>query len=90
MPKPAHTKVYNWVRDYGAGGVEDKRAVQDYLEAESREAVSSFRAELASISKGNYDPEKLDIFVGPQRKSKHGSYDRWAKMMLLWMADYKV
>ena len=90
MSKPIYTKVYAWVKDYGSSGAEDSRAVRDYMEVESREAISSFQAELMGISRGNYEEEKLDVLVGVKRKTRFGTYARWAKMMLLWMSEHKA
>ena len=89
MGNPVYPKVYAWVKEYANYGSDDARAVTDYMTVESQESIVGLRGELTSISKGNFDEGKMDVFVGVPRKSKHGGYDKWAKMMLLWMAGFK-
>lgn len=86
VQRPAYTRLREWVRDYGARGTEDRRAVQDYIEAENRETIATFRAELYAITCSNYDPQVLEQIVSGQRKFRHGSFENWAKLMLQWMA----
>ena len=78
-----------WADQYAPAGVEDQRAVHTYMECETREAHATLRNELRSIAGGQYRRETLDIIIGQGRVAKHGSYDAWAKLMLLWMSSYK-
>ena len=86
---PPYTRVRQWVMEYGAPGSEDKRGAIDYMEIEAHESISALRAELASMSQGNYNQDILDRLVGPARRQRYGSYDEWAKTMLRWMANPK-
>ena len=88
--KPNFNKIKYWVDSYGSAGAEDKRAVQDFIECEAMEAVSSLRNELYALSQGSYEESVLNNLIGPNRKDRHGSYTAWAKIMLLWMANYKA
>ena len=83
-----YKQVTYWAKNYGAGGVPDQRAVQDFVECETTEVISTFRGELASIAQGKYDEATLDQLVGQKRKVLHNSYKEWAKLMLMWLASY--
>lgn len=87
--KPIFTKIKYWVQTYGSSGAEDKRAVQDFIDCEATESVNSLRNELYALSQGSWDETLLGMIVGPNRKERHGSYNAWAKTMLLWLASYK-
>jgi len=82
--------VLYWAQNYGSAGSSDQRAVETFMECETREQVSPLRAQLYTISQGNCNKDTLDKIVGRNREVKHGSYEQWAKMMLLWMASYKA
>lgn len=84
---PAYTEVYNWVQEYGRSGAPDQRAVQDYVTCENDELIRRFRAQLYSISQGNYEIEQFDKLVGIDRRTRHGSYEAWARIMLLWLNE---
>jgi hypothetical protein len=86
---PIYPRVTYWVQNYGGSDAPDKRAVQDFMDCESEEQIRSLRGELYAISQGRFDKKNLDANVGKKRETRHGSYDTWAKMMLLWMASYK-
>lgn len=83
---PSYSRVGLWIKEYGTGGSDDMRSIRDYLEIEANEAISSLRAELHSISKGNYTEDIMHKIIGQGRKVKHGSYDEWARLMLRWMS----
>lgn len=87
---PTYTKVHYWVKNYGAPGVEDLRAVHDFVIVEPNEAIASLRAELVGMSKGNYRDDVLDKLIGGGRRSRYGSYAEWAKLMILWMASVRT
>lgn len=77
------------IKEYGLVG-NDMRAVQDFMECESAEAIASLRGELASISQGSHPMEFLDKSLGISRKVKYGSHEQWARNVLLWMAAKKA
>ncbi|MCO6432586.1 MAG: hypothetical protein J5J00_17170 [Deltaproteobacteria bacterium] len=87
---PSYPKVKQWVSEYGNSGAEDRRAVSDFVTIEPAETVASLRNELASIAKGMYDDRLMSQVVGAKRKDRHGSYQEWARLMLMWMANAKV
>ena len=78
-----------WIRDYSAAGVPDQKAVENYVECETAEAVHSLVNEIRAIANGKIDEAELDRTVGLNRKLRHMSYQEWAKNMLLWIANYK-
>ena len=84
-PLPSFSRIGLWIKEYGSGGGDDMRSIRDYVEIEANEAVSALRAELYSISKGNYLEEVMHKIIGQGRQVRHGSYDEWAKLMLRWM-----
>lgn len=87
--KPIFTKIKYWVDSYGNSGAEDKRALQDFVECEATESVNSLRSELIGLSNGLFDETNLNMLIGSGRKDRHGSYNAWAKIMLLWLASIK-
>lgn len=78
-----------WVKTYANPGITDQRAVETYMDCESAEASRGLRAELITISSGNFQEQSLDLTIGKSRALKYGNYQEWAKMMLVWMANYK-
>ena len=85
----AFPRIKAWCDIYGKSEADDKRAVEDFMTCEANEAIVSLRAELVAASRGTFDDRTFDAIVGQKRRIRHGSYDAWAKMMLLWMANYK-
>ena len=67
----------------------DQKAVEVFMECETHEVVSGLRAELYGVSQGNFRPDFMDANVGKARSLRHGNYQAWARLMLLWMAGYK-
>ncbi|MBX7145048.1 MAG: hypothetical protein K1X79_11400 [Oligoflexia bacterium] len=86
---PIYQRITYWVQNYGMGEVNDQRAVENFIECETREAVNMLRHELQLIVEGKFKEEILDKLVGVKRKVKYGPYQEWAKLMLLWIAGYK-
>ena len=82
-------KVQYWIQHYTAGGADDARAVSDFIICENDELLGSLRAQINTIAQGNYDEDVLDKTVGLKRKLRHGSYEAWAKLMLLWILEAK-
>jgi hypothetical protein len=87
--RPIFTKIKYWVDCYGNSGADDKRAIEDFVDCEANEAVSSLRSELVGLSQGLFDEAILNLLIGASRKEKFGSFNAWAKMMLLWLSAYK-
>ena len=81
-----YNKIKYWVDNYAASSTDDKRAVENFMECETREVVASFRGELIQVANRNFNPDSLQILIGGGRTLKHGSFEEWAKIMLQWMA----
>ena len=81
-------QIPEFIKAYGAVG-DDRRAIIDFMECESTEAISSLRAELSGVAQGGHAVEMLDKSIGAARKYKYGSHEQWAKNVLLWMASKK-
>jgi hypothetical protein len=81
-----YEKIKYWHENYGFAGIEDKRAVENFFECETREIVTSLRTELAQVAAGNYNPDSLRKLIGKGRENVYHTYQEWAKMMLQWMA----
>jgi hypothetical protein len=82
-----HLKQF--VSVYAPPGVDDQRAIQTFMDCETTESIGTLRNEIRAIASGNFHGPSLDLVLGKGRFSKHGSYDNWAKLALLWMANYK-
>lgn len=87
--QPLYQKLSYWVAQYGAADAPDQRAVHDFIECETSEAVRSLQSELIQVVQGNFKVETMDQLLGMKRRVLHGSYDAWAKLMLQWIAGYK-
>ena len=79
----------DWIDRYAPSGVEDKRAIETFMDCETTERHNQIRNELRAISSGNYHVATIERTVGKNRSVKHGTYEAWGKLMLLWMAGYK-
>lgn len=84
-----YKQIPYWVQHYGNAGMLDQQAVQTFMDCETTEMVVGLRNELVAVSSGAYSDQIFDRIVGVKRRVMHGSYEQWAKMMLLWMASYK-
>jgi hypothetical protein len=84
-----YPNIRRWASEYGRADVEDKRAAEEFVEIETREAVTSLRTELTMVSQGDFDVAIFDQVLGPGRAVRHGSYADWARLMLLWIATAK-
>lgn len=90
MPSaPPYNEVNYWLKHYGLADVPDQRAISDFAECEPDQKIAALKQQLHSISQGKYDERVFDATVGAKRKTKHGSYQQWAKLMLLWLAEHK-
>jgi hypothetical protein len=81
-------QVNFYLKNYGNSGAPDQRCVETFIECETGESIRMLQNELRSITTGNFDEHSMDVNVGPARKARHGSYEAWAKLMLLWIASY--
>lgn len=78
-----------WIDNYGSVGVGDQRAVNDFMDCETKQLVDGLRNELVGLVQGAPADTILDQIIGQKRKSQFGTYQEWAKLMLLWMASHK-
>ena len=86
---PDYKHVRTWIEWFGHGQMPDQRAVHEFMDIEQREVIASLRVELFALSQGRFDVKIMDQVLRPKRKMKHGSYEQWAKYMLIWMAEHK-
>lgn len=86
---PNYQRVHYWVQNYGMAGIDDKQALENFIECETREQIKLLQQELMLLMDGKFNEEILDKLVGKKRKVKYGSYVEWAKLMMLWIAGYK-
>jgi hypothetical protein len=87
---PAYKYVRAWVKQYGSSGRIDMNAVHDFMDVEPRYEMRGLQSDLLAITRGNFEEKMLDVVVGKKRKVKHGTYEDWAKIMLLWIASHKT
>ena len=80
-------KIKYFKDNYARPGCPDQRAAQDFVECENRETVRSFQAALNTIIAGGCNVESLDALVGRDRVARHGSYEEWARLMLIWISE---
>jgi len=86
---PSYKYVTTWVQNYGSGGIPDQRAVQDFMDCETQEQVRLLQQELQVLMSGNYNEDSLDKLIGIARKTRHTTFEEWAKHMMQWIAAYK-
>lgn len=67
----------------------DQKAVRLFKEYESMEKVRRLQAELMWVSSGQVYSPVLDSILGKTRKAKYNGYNNWAKLMLLWISQFK-
>ena len=67
-------------------GMDDK-AIVVFKNYETHEKLRRLQNELTWIKDGKVSASACDRVVGKKRKGKHGSYERWAQLMLLWLAQ---
>jgi hypothetical protein len=84
---PILKNITLFIMQYAVSGVEDSRAVKDFRICESNEAVASLRSELQAVSNSIAPDHTLDKILGKKRALQHGSYEKWAKAMLVWLAQ---
>jgi len=86
---PNYSRTHYWVQNYGLAGIPDQKAIENFIECETREQVNLLRYELELMAQGKFKQESLDHIVGANRRAKYASFDAWAKLMLLWISGYK-
>jgi hypothetical protein len=86
---PHYPEIIYWLQNYAQPGVADKRAVETFMDCETREKVQSLKAQLYAVANGKYEDGLMQKLLGGDRKARHGSYLEWSKIMLQWMAGYK-
>ncbi|MCB0332548.1 MAG: hypothetical protein KDD55_03550 [Bdellovibrionales bacterium] len=84
-----YNEVVYWLQQYGNTGAPDKQAVETFVEVETDEKVRALRGQLYAISQGKLNEPQMDKVIGKARKLRHGSYEDWAKVMLLWMSGLR-
>lgn len=84
-----YAQLKYWAQTYAHPGLEDKRCLHDFLDAESSESIASFKNDLVAVKNGNFDPKILVQIIGYQREIRHKSFQEWAKLMILWASEYK-
>ena len=84
--KPSYKNLRYYLESYGVPGTTDDRAVRVYAEVEAYQAVQSLRAELIAIKEGRYSEDAMNALLGKKRAVKYGSYEDWARLMLMWLA----
>ena len=89
MPESAleFDRISYFVQNYGHPEVDEQRAVENFIICESPEVLPALIAQLHRIVKGNCNEEVIDQVAGKRRKVKYGSYENWAKLMLLWISQ---
>jgi len=88
-PARHYKQIGNWVEQYGNSGAPDQRAAEIFMDCETRESITMLQNELRSVAAGRYKESVMDSVLKPARRSKHGSYEEWARLMLLWISNYK-
>ena len=86
---PIPVKLKFFVEHYGSAGATDQRAVETFLDCEPAESCRSLQNELRAVTLGKLEQRALDLTVGIKRRKLHGSYEEWARHMLLWISGYK-
>ena len=91
MPDSAfnYDRISFYVENYGHPEVDEQRAVENFIICESAEALPALIAQLSSVAKGGSTEEVMDQVAGKRRKVKYGSYENWAKLVLLWINQVK-
>lgn len=87
--KPFFKELRFWSHHYAHPELSDDRAISEFMESEPRERVTSLRGEVMAIKNGNYDEKVLEEVIGKNRLARHGSWEHWATLMLLWMNKHR-
>lgn len=87
--KHSFKELKYWRENYYHPEAGDQRAINDFMEIESREKIQSLRSEFFNIYKGGADPKVLKSIIGAKMLNQHENYKAWAKVVLRWIAEYK-
>lgn len=80
-----YVELKNFKENYWNPGIQDRRAVEEFAECESRETVRRLEMELSAIAGGNYSASVLETLLGKDRPQRFGSWEDWGKLMLQWL-----
>ena len=83
-----YREIKRWFDTY-AGGCEDLRSLHTFMDCEPTDRIVQLRLEFNGIAQGHANDELLIKLIGASRKLKHGSFQEWARLCLLWMASHK-
>lgn len=67
----------------------DQKAIRLFKEYESLEMIRRLQAELQAVATGQVYEQTLFANIGKKRKGRYGTYEEWAKLMLIWLAQAK-
>lgn len=67
----------------------DQKAVGVFKDYETAEKTRRLQNELMWIKDGKVSESTCNRIIGKKRKSKYQSYNRWAELMLIWLATHK-
>lgn len=77
----------HWQKNYGRSCEgNDQKAIRIFREYEPQERMRRLQNELMSIRERKVSEPVLDAVIGKKRMQKHQGYDKWAAMMLMWIA----
>lgn len=79
-------KIAYWVEHYGSAGLPDQRALEDFINCETREMISVFQLQLNQVAGRQVDQVHVERIIGAKRLAVHGSAADWARVMLLWLS----
>ena len=65
----------------------DQKALLTFKNYESKEKLRRLQAELQWVKESRVSEVVCDRVIGKKRKSRHQSYEHWAKLMLLWIVS---
>jgi hypothetical protein len=65
----------------------DQKAAGVFKDFESQEKLRRFQNELSWVKDGKVSGAACDRVIGKKRKSKYDGYEKWAQLMLLWLAQ---
>ncbi len=64
----------------------DQKALFVFRRYESHEKLRRLQNELVCVKNAQAGMSMCDRIIGKKRKGKYQSYERWASLMLLWLA----
>lgn len=80
--------VKHYVDTYGkAFEGNDQKGAKLFREYETQEKLKRLRHELELVKNGQVEKAACENIIGKKRASKHRTYQEWARLMLLWLAN---